>query len=427
MTRVRFAPSPTGNLHIGSARTALFNWIFARSLKGTYILRVEDTDSERSKSEYEQNILDGLEWLGLNMDEGPGLGGDFGPYRQSERMAQGIYLEYAQKLLSQGSAYPCFCTDEEIEAERAQARSANENYLYSRKCLNLTAEQIAQKKEQGIPNSIKFKMPDTELEYTDLIRDKIHFDLSLFSDFVIIKSDKSPSYNFAVVVDDMLMKITHVVRGEDHISNTPKQICIYNAFNVEPPQFAHLPMILGPDRSKMSKRHGATSITEYQEMGFLSETLFNYLVLLGWGPQNDQEIMLQSEIVNQFSLERITKSGAIFDINKLKWMNGQYTRMLEKDELTKIAITYISAENKAKLEIFDLKSQSEIVYSFKEKLEVLSDINQKLLVYLYSLAEYQELIKNFTFSEQEIAVIRAFASKIKNQASLTTETINQVF
>jgi glutamyl-tRNA synthetase len=413
VVRVRFAPSPTGNLHIGSLRTALFNWIFAKNQKGKYILRIEDTDMTRSEKIYEKNIFDGLDWTGLSADESPLNEGEFGPYRQSERMAKNIYLEYAEKLLISKHAYLCFCTDAELDKEREYARTNDETYVYSRRCLYLSEKEIQAKLDDRVPYTIKFKIPRKELTYIDLIRDEISFDLRLFSDFVLIKSDSSPSYNYAVVIDDMLMAITHVIRGEDHISNTPKQICIYEALDVSVPKFAHLPMILGPDKSKLSKRHGATSVVEYQEQGFLPEALFNYLVLLGWSTQDDREIMSRDEIVSLFSLDRITKSGAVFDINKLRWMNGQYIRNLDKDIFYEKVKPYIDEEKMQKLGSYSEEQLKAIIFSVRKNLDVLCDINIYLDVYLDDFENYKLNVLNFSFSEEDKTILNVFRDKLR--------------
>ena len=322
--RVRFAPSPTGNLHIGTLRAALFNWLYAKSQGGTFILRIEDTDYERSESKYEQNILDGLDWLALNVDEGPIQGGDYGPYRQSERIDQQIYQQYAQKLLDKGLAYYCFLTPEDIQKEKESAIKSGIPYMHSRQSLEMTPDEVQKCLNEGKPYAIRFKMTqDRAITHHDEIRGSIEFDCSLLSDFVLIKSDGTPSYNFAVVVDDALMNISHVIRGEDHISNMPRQLAIYEALSFDIPIFAHLPMILGPDKSKLSKRHGATSVTEYKDRGFLKESILNYLALLGWSPKGEQEMMSFDDLCNQFTLDRVHKAGAVFDIQKLMWMNGQ--------------------------------------------------------------------------------------------------------
>ncbi|MCP4051369.1 MAG: glutamate--tRNA ligase [bacterium] len=429
MVRVRFAPSPTGNLHIGSLRTALFNWIFAKHNKGSYILRIEDTDSLRSKKEYEENILEGLEWLGLHMDEGPEINSKYGPYRQSERFNTHIYSEYVEKLINSGCAYYCFCTDEELELERDAAQKKNITYIYSRKCLNQSREEVKKKLESKKSYTVKFKVPQSgTLSFIDLIRSEIKFDLSLISDFVLLKSDKTPSYNFAVVVDDMLMNITHVIRGEDHISNTPKQICLYNAFKVKTPHFAHLPMILGPDRSKLSKRHGATSVNEYREKGYLKETLLNYLVLLGWSAPDNHEILSINEIIKLFSLDRISRSGAIFDITKLNWMNGQYIRKMDAATLADNIKPFIAKDFTDKISAYPAEKLERIIYSFHEKLVLLTDINNLLPVYIYSMEDYKIMISQFDFSSEEKDIICSFRNELSmvDMQDLSAAKLNNI-
>lgn len=329
MVVVRFAPSPTGNLHIGSVRTALFNWLFARKNKGLFLLRIEDTDLQRSTKPYEINILEGLKWLGLNWDKGPDMEGDEVKYRQSERIAQHVYDRYIQQLIDQQDAYYCYCTPEELEKERQDGNQSG----YSGRCRHLTSQQQADFETSGRPRTVRFKIRPEQLIVHDLIRGEVTFDTALISDLIIQKADGAPAYNFAVVVDDIEMGITHVIRGEDHLPNTPKQIQIYVALGAKLPFFAHLPMILGPDKSKLSKRHGATSVVEYQQQGFLPQAITNYLSLLGWSHPEGKEKMPTEEIVEHFYLERISKSGAVFDVEKLTWLNGLYLRELPEEKL----------------------------------------------------------------------------------------------
>ncbi len=412
--RVRIAPSPTGNLHIGTLRTTLFNWLFAKHNKGTLILRIEDTDQERSKKEFETNIFEGIDWMGLTPDEGPLQGGAFGPYRQSERMAQGLYISYAQDMLKQGRAYHCFCSEQELDAEREAADALKKPYVYSRKCLHLSQDEIAQKKAAGIPASIRFKMPDQHsLTFTDIIRGDITFDLTLISDFVILKSDQSPSYNFAVVIDDWLMEISHVIRGEDHISNTPRQLALFEALGKTPPRYAHLPMILGTDKSKLSKRHGATSVTDYAGQGYLSSALFNYLVLLGWSSPDGQELLTQQAIIDAFTLERISKSGAVFDIVKLKWMNGQYIRNLDETALYNCLTPLLNADIQKHLSQFDAKTLQKMMMSVRDNLDLLTDINTYLAVYCLSDQDVNELNKAHVFSDSDKQVVSALCEKLE--------------
>ncbi|MBC7074377.1 glutamate--tRNA ligase, partial [Candidatus Parcubacteria bacterium] len=322
--RVRFAPSPTGYLHIGGVRTALFNFLFAKKNQGVFILRIEDTDKERSKKEYEENIMESLRWLGIEWDEGPDKGGPFGPYRQSERGE--FYKKYLQKLLNEGKAYYCFCTKEELEAERQYLLSLGQAPRYSGKCRNLPKEVVEKNLKEKKESVIRLKVEPQKVVFFDLIRGKIEVEAELLGDFVIAKSLTEPLYNFACVVDDYEMKITHVIRGEEHISNTPKQILIQKALGFPQPQYAHLPLILAPDRSKLSKRHGAVSVWEYKKMGYLPEALLNFLAFLGWNPGTNREIYSLSALIKDFSLERIQKSGAVFNQKKLDFLNGFYIR-----------------------------------------------------------------------------------------------------
>lgn len=340
-TRVRFAPSPTGALHMGSARTALFNWLFARHTGGVFVLRIEDTDATRSTQDSAEGILQGLRWLGLDWDEGPEVGGAYGPYFQSQRLE--YYREYAKKLEEKGLAYRCYCSPEEIEARRQQAMAEGKGFKYDRKCLHLSDEERRRLESEGRPSVLRFYSSDEgETIVRDVIRGDVRFANHVLDDFVIIRSDGLPTYNFAVVVDDHLMAITHVIRGEDHISNTPRQIQVYEALGFEPPIFAHLPMILGPDRSKLSKRHGAKFIMEWADDGYLPEALVNYLALLGWSFDDSQEIFeIPDELIAKFTLERISKNPAIFDTQKLEWMNGLYIRHLSPEELARRATPFM--------------------------------------------------------------------------------------
>ena len=322
--RVRFAPSPTGWLHIGGARTALFNWLFARSQKGDFILRIEDTDKERSKPEFEEDIKTGLTWLGLNWDEF---------YRQSERI--GEYRRYLEDLLQQGWLYWCFCTKEELEAERQAMMAEGLAPKYSGRCRSLPKEEVEKRLAQGEASVFRFKVAETRLTFKDLIRGNITFDTSLIGDIIVARSLDEPLYNFAVVVDDALMQITHVIRGEEHISNTPRQILLSKAIGAEPPQFAHLPLILNPDRSKMSKRFSDTALRDYIRAGYTKEAMFNFLTYLGWHPKEDKDAMTAEEIIKEFDLKRVQKAGAIFSIDKLDWLNAHYWKYLPIEEFIK--------------------------------------------------------------------------------------------
>ena len=325
--RVRFAPSPTGFLHVGGARTALFNWLWARHTGGTLVLRIEDTDVERSTGEMIADILDGLEWLGLEWDEGP--------IHQSDR--RDAHREAVEALVESGDAYPCFCTVEDLEAERKAAIARKESYVYSGRCRDLSPAEFAERKAAGAPHTIRFRVPGGETTWEDVVHGRTAFENDTIGDFIVLRSDGTPVYNLAVTVDDRDAGITHVIRGDDHIPNTPKQILLYRALGADVPRFAHVPLILGSDKSKLSKRHGAVSVTEYREEGYLSDAFVNFLALLGWSPGDDREVMEREEIVEAFTLDRITGKSAIFDVDKLEWLNGQHLSLADGEELAEVA------------------------------------------------------------------------------------------
>ena len=321
--RVRFAPSPTGYLHVGGARTALFNWLFARHTRGTMVLRIEDTDRERSTEAHTRVILDGLTWLGITWEEGPFFQGEYASRHRAD----------AERLLAAGKAYRCFCTREELDAQRARAEASGAGFRYDRRCYRLTPAQIEQRLAGGAPFTIRFLLPDDEIAWDDAVHERISFQGRDLDDFVILRSDGTAIYNLAVVSDDIAMRITHVIRGDDHISNTPKQIALYRAFGQEPPVFAHVPMILGTDGKKLSKRHGATAVGDYQDQGILPAAMRNFLALLGWSPGGDREILPEDEMIALFTLEGIQKKAAVFDTAKLEWMNGEYLSALPAEDL----------------------------------------------------------------------------------------------
>ena len=329
--RVRFAPSPTGYLHVGGARTALFNWLFARRLGGVFVLRIEDTDLERSSPEMVDGILDGLRWLGLYWDEGPEIGGEFGPYFQSERLDR--HRAMAERLVADGHAYYCYCTADALKAKREAAEQAGSAWRYDRTCCALTAQQIETRERDRMPRVIRFRVPDGPTRFDDLVHGAIEFDGANIEDFVLLRSDLQPTYQLSVVSDDVEMRITHVVRGDDHISNTPKQILLYRAVGAAEPRFAHVPLILGSDKKRLSKRHGATSVTEYARQGYLPEAMFNFLSLLGWSPGNDAEVFTREALIGAFTLEGISGGNAVFNPEKLDWFNQQHILRLAPDEL----------------------------------------------------------------------------------------------
>jgi glutamyl-tRNA synthetase len=332
--RVRFAPSPTGYLHVGGARTALFNWLFARRNGGVFVLRIEDTDVERSSDEMVEGILDGLRWLGLDWDEGPKIGGPHAPYFQSGRLER--YRTIVANLVADTAAYYCYCTPDELRAKRAAAEQAGGAWLYDRTCRGLSAEDVAAREREGRPRAVRLKVPDGVIRFDDLVHGPIEVKASTLDDFVILRSDGHPTYQLSVVADDLDMQITHVVRGDDHISNTPKQILIYRALGGPEPRFAHVPLILGPDKKRLSKRHGATSVMEYARQGFLPEAMTNFLALLGWSPgaaAADLEVFSRDELVSMFALEGISGGNAVFNPEKLDWFNQQHIARLAPDEL----------------------------------------------------------------------------------------------
>jgi len=352
--RVRFAPSPTGPFHIGSARTALFNYLFARKYGGTFVLRIEDTDLERYKKEYEEEIIESLKWLKIEWDEGPDVGGNFGPYRQSERKK--IYLKYLKKLLDEDKAYFCFCKKEDLEAQRQYFLSIGQPPRYNGKCKSLSKEEVENRLKKGDSFVIRFKSIPKKIVFEDLIRGKIEFDGSLIGDFVIAKGFDSFLYNFTCVVDDFEMKITHVIRGEDHIPNTPKQILLQEALGFNRPKYLHLPLILGIDKSKLSKRHGAVSVLDYKKAGYLPEALINFIAFLGWSPKSERQIFSVSSLVKEFSIERIQKSGAIFNIQKLDFLNNFYIRQKTPKELAEFCLPYLVEAGFLEIELKEEKT-----------------------------------------------------------------------
>lgn len=338
--KVRFAPSPTGPFHIGGARSALFNWLVARHADGTFLVRIEDTDLKRSTKESEENIKDSLKWLGMNWDEGIDVGGQHGPYRQTERLD--LYKKEVQRLLDEGKAYYCYCSAEELEKSRKAQLDAGKTPIYDEHCRHLTEEEKAKYEAEGRKPVVRLKVrKDGVFAFDDMVRGHVEFQAAGVGDFIIMKSDGIPVYNFAVVIDDAFMEVTHVIRAEEHLSNTPRQLAIYEALGYKPPKFGHISLILGEDHKKMSKRHGATSVTEYRNMGYLPEAVVNYLALLGWTPKGEQEIFTEEELIKQFSMKRVSSNDAVFDINKLNWINFQYMKKLDADQLYDLIVPFL--------------------------------------------------------------------------------------
>ncbi len=377
--RVRFAPSPTGHLHVGNVRTALFNWLLARGNNGTFILRIEDTDVERSTVESDAAILEDLRWLGLDWDEGPVVGGPVGPYRSSERL--GKYQARARVLLEEGRAYYCFCTAEQLEAERKEALAKNLPPKYSRRCEQIDPVEAKKRVQAGEPAAIRFRTPENrEIAFRDLVRGEIRFHTDVIGDQVLLRSDGHPAYNFAVVVDDGLMGVTHVVRGEDHISNTPRQLLIYEALGFTPPDFGHVAMVLGPDHTKLSKRHGSVSVDEFREKGYLPEALLNYLALLSWSPGAEQEIIPLVEMAKRFSLSDVGHSASVFDEEKLAWVNRHYLKGADADRLAALAVPYLERSGyiKPPLNAEVLQYLASVVPVFSTSVDRLDQAPQRL-------------------------------------------------
>lgn len=340
--RVRFAPSPTGQLHVGNARTALFNWLLARGQNGTFILRIEDTDLERSTKESEQAILDDLRWMGLDWNEGVEAGGAHGPYRQTERF--GIYADHTARLLRAGSGYYCFCSAETLDAQRKAQLAASLPPKYAGTCRHIDPADAARRKGAGESAVVRLRVPENrEVTFADVVRGPVTFHTGVIGDPVLVRSDGVPAYNFAVVIDDALMEVTHVIRGEDHISNTPRQVLLYEAFGWTPPAFAHLSLVMGPDHAPLSKRHGATSVREFREKGYLPEALVNYLALIGWSPGDNEELLPADELARRFRLENVAHSAGVFDEDKLAWANRHYLKLCAPDRLALLAEPFLRA------------------------------------------------------------------------------------
>jgi glutamyl-tRNA synthetase len=338
--RVRFAPSPTGYPHVGNIRTAMFNWLMARHTGGRFVLRIEDTDIARRVEGAVEAIMDGLKWLGLDWDEGPDVGGDYGPYYQSQRVE--LYREAAERLVAQGDAYYCYCSSERLEEMRKEQAQRKQSLGYDRHCRNLTPQERAKKESEGITPVVRFKVPlEGKTQFNDLIYGDIVFEHETIDDFVLLKSDGYPTYHLANVIDDNAMAISHVIRAEEWISSTPRHLLLYQALGLNPPHYVHHPMILGPDRAKLSKRHGSVSILDYREKGYLPETMLNFLALIGWSLDDSTEIMSRQELIDYFSLERIGSSGAVFNREKLDWMNGVYIRDLNMEDLTERVLPFL--------------------------------------------------------------------------------------
>lgn len=424
--RVRMAPSPTGPIHVGNLHTALFNWLFARNQGGTFVLRFEDTDRERSRSEWEEVIYQEMKWLGLDWDEGPDKPGPHGPYRQMERLD--LYACYAQKLVESGHAYPCYCTPEELEAERQEAQRKGVAYLYSRKCRHLTADERARLEAEGRKPVLRFAVPDgVTVSFDDIVRGRIDTPSDSISDFVLVRSNGIPVYNFAVVVDDITMKITHIIRGEGHISNTPVQVLIYQALGEPVPQIGHIGHILGTDRAKLSKRNGDAYVGDYRDRGFLPEALLNFMALLGWTPEGGREFLTKEEMIREFDIRRVTKAAAVFDLQKLEWMNGNYVRQKSVSELTDLCLPFLQRAGLVTdpLPAAERPRVEAIVALEQERIKTLAEITQATDFFFKEEIEYNANDVAKMLTAETRPHLAAVAQRLRNLAEWTVPAIEQ--
>lgn len=412
MVRVRFAPSPTGHLHIGGARTALFNYLYARHNNGKFILRIEDTDRTRSTEEFIDAIIDGMKWLNLESDEGP--------FRQTDRFD--VYKSYIDKLLKEGTAYYCYCSPEELEQHRKEALAQGKTPKYDGRCRNL------KNPVQGKTPVVRFKMPqEGQTIVNDLIKGTVTFENSQLDDLIIMRSDGTPTYNFTVVVDDVDMKITHVIRGDDHLNNTPKQIHIYKALGYTTPEFAHLPMILGSDKARLSKRHGATSVMAYKDMGYLPDALVNYLVRLGWS-YGDQEIFTKEELIKYFSFENIGSSSSIFNPEKLLWLNSQYMMHTPNEKLAEIVLPFLKKEDiVSDNKNIDINWLAKAVATLKERAKTLVELAKALKFYLVDNIEYNEKTKAKFLNEQSKELLKELKDNLETVNDFSASNLEKVF
>ena len=424
--RVRYAPSPTGHLHIGNARTALFNYLFARNQNGKFIIRIEDTDQKRNIEGGEESQLRYLKWLGIEWDESIDVGGEYGPYRQSERTE--IYQKYTEELLEKGLAYHCYCTSEELEKEREEQQANSQMPRYSGKCRNLTAEQRAELEAEGREPSIRFRVPsNTEIKWNDIVKDEVSFESEGIGDFVIVKKDGTPTYNYAVAIDDYLMKMTHVLRGDDQISNTPKQILVYEALGWTPPVFGHMTLIVNENRRKLSKRDESIIqfIEQYKELGYLPEALFNFITMLGWSPVGEEEIFSKEQFIEIFDPARLSKSPALFDTSKLRWMNNQYMKKLDLDEVVALSVPHLVKAGKVE-EARDAETEQwvrDLVALYQEQMSFGAEIVELTEMFFKKEIDYSEEAKAVLAEEQVPEVLKAFAEEISSLEEFSADEI----
>ena len=421
--RVRFAPSPTGFLHVGGLRTALFNYLYARHTGGRFILRIEDTDQSRKVEGAVENLISSLRWAGIDFDEGPGAEGSFGPYIQSERLD--LYSRYAKQLVDQGDAYPCFCTEEDLQQKREEQLARKEDTRYNGKCRHLEPNEISNKLAADTPHVIRMKIDHSRSAYVinDLIRGEVRFTPDQIDDQVLVKSDGFPTYHLANVVDDHLMEISHVIRGEEWLSSTPKHVQLYEYLGWKAPEFAHLPLLLNPDRSKLSKRQGDVATEDYRSKGFLPDCLINFVALLGWNSGDDQEIYSMAELIDQFTLERVGKSGAVFDVNKLRWMNQQYIKQRSEDDLFELLQPHLPDDVKET----DSEQLRKIVNIVRDSLITLPDIVSRLDLFYNDNPEIKdEELKEQVKSDAFQQVYKGFVAQLEQEESLTSDNFGQI-
>lgn len=427
--KVRFAPSPTGPFHIGGARSALFNWLVARHADGTFLVRIEDTDLKRSTKESEENIKDSLKWLGMNWDEGIDVGGPHGPYRQTERLD--LYKKEVQRLLDEGKAYYCYCSAEELEKSRKAQLDAGKTPIYDEHCRHLTEEEKARYEAEGRKPVVRLKVrKDGVFAFDDMVRGHVEFQAAGVGDFIIMKSDGIPVYNFAVVIDDAFMEVTHVIRAEEHLSNTPRQLAIYEALGYKPPKFGHISLILGEDHKKMSKRHGATSVTEYRNMGYLPEAVVNYLALLGWTPKGEQEIFTEEELIKQFSMKRVSSNDAVFDINKLNWINFQYMKKLDADQLYDLIVPFLVKAGYVDAAVNEEKKDwlKKVIWFMKDHIYFAGQAADELRFFFEDMPKItDEDVLAIMKAETSGQLLRAFIEDLKVLPSFDQDAIKKCF
>jgi len=416
--RVRFAPSPTGLLHIGNARTALFNYIFAKRQGGVFILRIEDTDVERSTEASIEYILEDLRWLGIHWEKDPDRDGQVSPYRQSQRLS--LYREYAGELLKEGKAYKCFCSPERLESLRKEQLSKGRMPRYDGKCISLSEGEVSKMESEGLRPVLRFRVAGKRILFDDLIHGRMSFDSEVIGDFIILRSDGMAAYNFACVVDDHLMQVTHVIRGEDHLSNTPRQIMIYQAFEWQPPTFAHHPLILGSDRSPLSKRHGATAVSQYREEGFLPEALLNYLVLLGWTPPSGEEILSLERIIEEFSISNLSRNAPTHSRKKLEWLNSHYIRKTEEGRLSELLLPYFEKVG-LKVSQLDRKYITQITCILKENLVTLSQVGEYLGIFFDEKFFFEENAKIILFNSENREILQRVLKILESLSEMPGE------